>query len=413
MSRRQLQRTERVTDLGTDDSGCHVLHVDMDAFFASVEVRDRPELRGLPVIVGRKEGRGVVLSATYEARRAGVHSAMPMALARHRCPQAVIVEPTRGKYLEASTAVMSVLADVTPKCEVVSVDEAYLDVSGSVRAMGSSGQIAVGIRQRVSAELGLTCSIGVAPVTLVAKAASTQVKPDGMLIVPAARMLEFLHSLPIGQLWGVGPGTEPKLKDLGIDTVGDLASTPVRRLQRALGNSAGMRLAQLASGQELRAVHPGVAEKSVSAEHTFDSDVRDDATLEHQLRSLSEGVARRLRAHGHLARTIGLKIRYEDFSTITRSVTVSEPLDSSMAVYRAVHRLWKALAVPPDRLVRLVGVRAGQLVESDRVGSQLTLDVTDDAPAEQLQNAEAALDEITAKFGSQALRPARMVDPKF
>ncbi len=415
MSRRQLQRTASLGDLGLNDTGCTILHVDMDAFFASVEVRDRPELAGRAVIVGRKEGRGVVLSATYEARRAGVHSAMPMALARHTCPGAVIVSPTREKYLEASTAVMALLGRVTPVLEVVSIDEAYLDVTGALRGAGAPATIAAQIRKQMQSELGLTCSVGVAPVTLAAKAASTQVKPDGLLIIPVDRMIEFLHALPIGALWGVGPSTETLLTDLGIATVGDLAATPVRRLQRIVGAMTGTRLAQLASGQECRPVRPRHGEKSMSAEHTFDQDVGEEATIVRQLRALCEALARRLRAHGHRARTISLKIRYDDFTTVTRSVTVSEPLDSSIAVFRLTQGLWKTLESPADRPVRpvrLVGVRAEHLVESALVGSQLTFDVANEVSQSKIANAQDALDKVTAKFGAQALVPARLVDPK-
>ena len=204
MSREQLDRATSLPELGSDDTGCAVLHVDMDAFFAAVELRDRPELIGRPVIIGRSNGRGVVVSATYEARAAGVHSAMPMGRAMRSCPNAVIIEPSRGKYTEASAQVMTILNEVSAKVDAVSIDEAFLDVSGALRTFGSPAVIAAHIRARMASELRLPCSVGVAAVTMVAKIASTLAKPDGMLVVPVADTVAFLHSLPVGRLWGVG-----------------------------------------------------------------------------------------------------------------------------------------------------------------------------------------------------------------
>ncbi|MEI8082867.1 MAG: DNA polymerase IV, partial [Actinomycetes bacterium] len=215
---------------GVDDRGCNILHVDMDAFFAMVELRDRPDLLGHAVIVGRSHGRGVVVSATYEARALGVHSAMPMGVAKRLAPNAVIIDPSRGKYQSASRQVMDVLRDHTPVLEAVSIDEAFLDVTSVIRVLGSPARIATAIREQMSSSLGLPCSVGVAPVTMAAKIASTMAKPDGMLVVPVAQLLPFLHSLPVGKLWGVGQSTQKRLHSVGVVTVGDLAAMPESRL---------------------------------------------------------------------------------------------------------------------------------------------------------------------------------------
>ncbi|MEI6623106.1 MAG: DNA polymerase IV, partial [Actinomycetes bacterium] len=239
-----------------NDVGCTILHVDMDAFFAMVEVRDRPELTGRPVIVGRSQGRGVVVSATYEARALGVHSAMPVGVARRLAPHAVFIDPSRGKYLSASRAVMGILREFTPAIEEVSIDEAFLDVSSVGRSVGSPTAIAIAIRERMSSQLGLPCSVGVAPVTMVAKIASTKAKPDGMLVVPYEGMLRFLHALPVGALWGVGESTEKRLHSVGVVTVGDIYKMPEARLARCVGRAAAQRLAGLAAGLEVRPVTP-------------------------------------------------------------------------------------------------------------------------------------------------------------
>src|SRR5437763_9960433 len=257
---------------GADDSGCTMLHVDMDAFFASVEVRRRPELRGRPVIVGGTGPRGVVSSASYEARRYGVRSAMPAARARRLCPPAVFLPPDFTAYGQASRAVMEIFRDVTPLVEPLSLDEAFLDVAGAVRLLGRPTAIAALIRRRIVEEQGLTCSVGVAPTKFVAKLASTRAKPDGLVVVPAARVLHYLHPLPVGAVWGVGERTAETLHRLGLATVRDLAEAPLAMLRSAVGEAAAVHLHELAQGRDPRPVVAEQVEKSIGAEITFDVD---------------------------------------------------------------------------------------------------------------------------------------------
>lgn len=407
MTSRQLDRGSAPQEWGSDDTGCNILHVDMDAFFASVEVRDRPELRGLPVVVGRGEGRGVVLSATYEARARGVHSAMPVGMARRACPEAVFVEPTRSKYTAASEAVMTVLRQMTPTVEVVSVDEAFLDVRSVRSAVGTPTQIGVEIRRRMEHELGLTCSVGISSVTMAAKAASTISKPDGLLVVPAAATVRFLHHLQIGQLWGVGEKTEKQLNSLGVVTVGDLAAIPQRRLGHTIGKAASARLLQLAAGQEVRPVNQTRVDKSISSEHTFDSDIDDDPLIERELRNQSHELARRLRASELVASVVAVKLRYDDFSTTSRSHTLAAPTDVAAEIFAAVRPMWASLR-EAGRPVRLVGVKVERLQGGDRAGRQLTFDDRQEA---QVMTEELA-EMVSARFGKNAMRSARMLETR-
>ena len=258
------------TEIGPDDTGCHILHVDMDAFYASVEIRDRPELMGKPVIVGSPNGRSVVLSASYEARTFGVRSAMPGAVARRLCPQAIFVPPRRGAYSEVSKQVMAVFRSVTPVVEPLALDEAFLDVSGSLRRLGSPAWIGAAIRRQIEAEQGLTCSVGVAPSKFIAKIASVRCKPDGLLVVPVDGVLEFLHPLPVSALWGVGQRTGETLARLGLRTVGDIAHAPLATLQQHLGAAVGAHLAALAWGRDSRRGDPARA----GQEHRRRGDLR-------------------------------------------------------------------------------------------------------------------------------------------
>ena len=323
-------------DLGDDDTGCTILHVDMDAFYASVELIDRPELKGKPVIIGGSAGRGVVLSATYEARAFGVHAAMPMSRAQRMCPQAVVIAPHHDRYAEVSEGVMGIFRDITPYVEPLSLDEAFLDVSGAVRRLGRPSEIAAMIRARVEEEQSITCSVGVAANKFVAKVASTNAKPNGMLIVPTDRVVEFLHPMPVGALWGVGPKTEEQLHRLGLRTVGDLAHTPVSTLERALGVANGQHFAELAWGRDDREVEADEPERSIGNEQTFSRDLDDPEEIKRELLALSEQVARRLRAHNVIARTLTLKVRFADFSTITRSKTLADAGPNISALVKAV-----------------------------------------------------------------------------
>jgi DNA polymerase-4 len=388
-----------------DDAGCHILHADMDAFFASVEVRDRPELRGKPVIVAG-DGRGVVLSATYEARVYGVRSAMPTARALRLCPHAVLVPPRRGAYSAASREIMDIFRAVTPLVEPLSLDEAFLDVSGARRRLGPPATIAALIRAEVHGRHGITCSVGVAPSKFIAKLASAHCKPDGLLVVPAAGVLAFLHPLPVSALWGVGERAAQVLARLGLRTVGDLAQTPEATLRREFGDAAGAHLARLAWARDDRPVTPHTAEKSIGAEETFPEDVADPRVIRRELLRLSERTARGLRSSGYAARTIVVKLRLASFATITRSRTLPEPTDIARQIHATACALYEAAGLGPHASLRLVGVRAANLVAISAVtGTQLALgDRVSGWP-----EAERAMDRIAARFGQGAVGPATLV----
>ena len=403
--RQQLDRPGAADGPPDDDSGCPILHIDMDAFYASVSLRDRPELRGQPVIVGGGQ-RGVVLSATYEARRLGIHSAMPMTRARRMAPQAHILEPDHALYARVSEAVMEVFAAVTPLVEPLSLDEAFLDVSGSVRRLGRPAAIGAAIRARIADEQRITCSVGVASTKFVAKLASTRAKPDGLIVVPRDRIVEFLHPLPVGALWGVGERTEEVLARLGLRTVADVARTPQRTLERALGPAAGAHLAALAWGRDERRVTPGQAEKSIGAEETFATDVDDPEVVRRELLRLAERVAARLRSAGFVGRTVSVKVRFADFTTLTRSRTLREPTDIGQALYATARDLYDGLGLQRARL-RLVGVRAENLLPVERLAEQLLLD----APEAGWREADRAVDRAAARFGRGSVRPAALVRP--
>jgi len=405
MSRSQLRRTPGATGLGTDDTGCSILHVDMDAFYASVELVTRPELRGKPVIVGGG-GRGVVLSATYEARAMGVHSAMPMSRARRVAPDAIVIEPHHERYAEVSAGVMALFNSITPLVEPLSLDEAFLDVSGALRRLGSPTAIAELIRARVYDEQRITCSIGVAPTKFVAKLASTQIKPDGLLVVPADKVTAFLHPLPVGALWGVGERTEERLVALGLRTVGDIAHTPIDTLIRALGQASGHRLHDLAWGRDDRDVIPDATEKSIGNEETFARDVDDPEIIAREILRLAQKVAARARRHEIRGRTVVLKVRFADFTTITRSRTLETPTDVGQVIYDTAVDLYAALRLQRAR-IRLVGVRLEGLVDLQDAAEQLTLDDGSASPIDR-RAAEVAADRLRDRFGQDVVRPARL-----
>ena len=389
-----------------DDRGCTVLHVDMDAFYASVSLLARPELRGLPVIVGGGGTRGVVLSATYEARRSGVHSAMPMMRARRMCPQAVVVAPDFDAYSRASAGVMEVFRSITPLVEPISLDEAFLDVSGASRRLGGPRQIGEWIRATIEDEQGITCSVGVASSKFVAKLASARCKPDGLLVVPSHDVVAFLHPLPVGALWGVGEKTEEVLHRLGLHTVGDLAHTPATTLSRALGPAAGAHLSALAWGRDERVVVPHEPDKSIGAENTFSTDVDDPAVIARELLRLSERTAARLRASGQVGRTVSIKVRFADFTTITRARTLPEATDVGRTVYDTAVALYDALGLQRAR-IRLVGVRVEGILEASEQVHQLQLGEREHG----WRDAEQAVDRAARRFGAGAVRPATLVTP--
>jgi DNA polymerase IV len=387
-----------------DDTGCHILHVDMDAFYASVEVREQPGLAGRPVIVGGSGGRSVVLSATYEARAFGVRSAMPMARARRLCPQAVVVPPSRGRYAEVSREVMAVFRAVTPLVEPLSLDEAFLDVAGALRRLGRPTQIGQMIRDQVLEQQRITCSVGVATSKFVAKVASAYCKPDGLLVIPADGVLRFLHPLPVSALWGVGEKTGRVLARLGLHTVADIAQVPLASLERELGPATAAHLSALAHGHDDRRVVASVREKSIGAEETFAEDVGDPDAIRRELLRLSGRTARGLRAAGCSARTVVVKLRLASFKTITRSRTLPEPTDVAHEIYAVACGLYETAGLDRGTLLRLVGVRVTGLVAGPPT-AQLTLGERPDG----WRQAELAADRIAGRFGADTVRPAALV----
>jgi DNA polymerase IV len=390
-----------------DDTGCDIMHVDMDAFYASVEIRDRPEIAHRPVIVAHTEGRGVVLSANYIARGFGVRSAMPASRAQRLCPHAVFVKPRHRLYGAVSKEVMAIFQSVTPEVEPLSLDEAFLDVAGAIRLLGRPSAIGQLIRRQVTEQLGITCSVGIASTKFVAKLASVHCKPDGLLVIPADGVLDFLHPLPVSALWGVGERTGKVLARLGLTTVGELAHAPIGALERELGPATAAHLAALAWGRDERKVVPDVQDKSVGAEETFATDIGDPELIRRELLRLSGRTARALRSSGSAARTISIKLRRADFSTITRSRTLREPTDVAQRIYATACELYAVSGLDSGVLLRLVGVRAAGLTRATATGMQLALDER----ADSWREAESAMELIIRRFGSGAVSPGSLIDP--
>jgi DNA polymerase-4 len=386
-----------------DDTGCRILHIDMDAFYASVELRDRQDLVARPVVVAHTGGRGVVLSANYLARAFGVRSAMPVSRARRMCPQAVFISPRHEVYSAVSKEVMAIFRAVTPEVEPLSLDEAFLDVSGAIRRVGPPATIGQLIRHQVHDQLGITCSVGIASTKFVAKLASVRCKPDGLLVIPADQVLDFLHPLPVSALWGVGERTGKVLAGLGLRTVADLANAPVSTLERELGRASAAHLSALAWGRDDRGVAPEVREKSLGAEETFAVDIGDPELIRRELLRLSGRTARSLRSSGCVAKTVSVKLRRADFTTITRSRTLPEPTDVARTLYGAACDLYAASGLAGVPL-RLVGVRVTGLVQSGGAGTQLALGERPDA----WRDAESAMDKIARRFGTGAVRPGTL-----
>lgn len=405
-----VQRPERGQESAqplADDTGCTVLHVDMDAFFVSVELLRMPELRGRPVVVGGIGNRGVVCSASYEARRFGVRSAMPTATARRMCPQATFLPPDHSRYSEVSRGVMAVFRSITPLVEPLSLDEAFLDVAGAQRLLGRPAEIAATVRAQIAEAEGITCSVGVAGTKFMAKLASARCKPDGMLVVPVAGVLDYLHPLPVDVLWGVGSRTAEQLARLGLKSVGDLAQLPLSALRKAIGAAHAVHLHELSWGRDPRSVNPDGPEKSISAEETFDIDVADVVLVHRELLRLSERATTRLRSAGHAGRTVSIKVRFADFTTVTRSRTLGVPTDVSREVYETARALFDGLGVGATP-VRLVGVRLEGLTERADTAQQLVLG----ARERGWKEAEQAMDAAARKFGSGAIRPAALMKRK-
>ncbi|MEO6791736.1 MAG: DNA polymerase IV [Ornithinibacter sp.] len=403
MSRRQFALPQRAGTDPPDDTGCTVLHVDMDAFYANATLLSHPHLVGTPVIIGGGN-RGVVLSATYEARRFGVASAMPMARARRLCPQATVLAPEHSVYAAISAAVMETFRAVTPIIEPLSLDEAFLDVSGALRRLGPPAVIGQQIRDTVHDEQGITCSVGVASTKFVAKLASGLAKPDGMLVVPRDEVVPFVQQLPVGALWGVGERTEEALVRLGLRTVADIAHTPVKTLVRALGDATGTHLHELSWGRDPRRVEREQREKSIGSDETFEFDIDDAQEIHRHLLALSERTAARMRAAGLTGRTVTLRVRFSDFTTITRSRTLREPTDSGRAIHEAAVGLFDALGLQRAR-IRLVGVRLDKLVETRVAPIQGVIG----EPEHGWRDADKAVDRARARFGSGSIRPASLI----
>lgn len=396
------------------------LHVDMDAFFAAVEIHRRPGLRGKPVVVGGAGRRGVVAAASYEARAFGVGSAMPSARARKLCPHAVFLPGDHRCYSEVSARIMAVLEEVTPLVEPLSLDEAFLDVRGAIRSLGPAERIAASIRERVLEQEGLTCSVGVASNKLLAKLATERAKPrpspsgpvfgPGVYAVAAGAELDFLHPLPVAALWGVGPATARRLSAMGVETVGDLAAQPADRIAAALGAANGHRLHRLARGIDDSPVTVDRSPKSIGHEETYPRDLTTRAELDVELTRLADAVASRLREAEVRARTVTVKVRFGDFTTITRSVTLPDPVDGTGAVASAAAGLLDRIDPAPG--VRLLGISgSGLTAESVR---QLTL--IDDEAASPDRSArrdqtDPVVDEIRARFGSSSIGPASLARP--
>ena len=398
---RQDGRDRQVSVSSVDSSTATILHVDLDAFFASVELLDRPELAHLPVVVAGKSLRSVVTAANYPARKYGVRSAIPLSQALRLCPKAIVLEPHFEKYRHYSRQVMEIFDDVTPVVERLGIDEAFLEVSGARGLLGSPAEVATLIRRRVYEETRLTCSVGAASTKFVAKLASGRSKPDGLLVVPADQTLSFLHPLPVGALWGVGAVTEEALTRRGLRTIGDIARSPLPALQRAVGEATGQKLYDLANGRDPRSVTTASVEKSVGHEVTFEVDTVDADKLRLELLRQANAVAVRLRTAGWVGRTVVLKLRYDNFTTITRSRTLAESTDVGRRIFEEVRSIYEALG--HHNPVRLIGVRMEQLTESD--GQQLGLWDAD----ESWREAEDTIDAVTARFGRGMLRPASLL----
>jgi len=388
-------------------AGCPILHVDMDAFYASVATRDRPDLQDVPVIVGGGQ-RGVVLSANYLARQYGVRSALPMTRARRLCPQAVVISPDFETFGHVSSSVMENFRRVTPLVEVLSLDEAFLDVRGSTRRLGSPLRIAEQLRSVVHDEQGITCSVGVAASVSVAKLASRRAKPDGVVVVPPADVTTFLHPLDVGELWGVGEKTQAMLHRLGLITVGDVAHTSLRTLQRAVGDSLGSHLHALAWGDDRREITPRHGpfepDKSMGANETFGRDTDDREVIVREILRLTAKVTGRMRVAGVAGRTVTLTVRFADFTTITRSRTLPEATDVTQEVFRTASTLYDALRLQRARL-RLVGVRVEGLVPRAGVHRQLMLGERDHG----WSDADRAVDRATHRFGPSVVGPASLL----
>ena len=380
-----------------------ILHVDMDAFYASVAEKDNPKLKGKAVVVGAGR-RGVVSAANYEARKFGIRAAMPVYKAKALAPHAIFISPDMARYEEVSRSVMSIFHDITPLVEPISLDEAFLDVTGARRLLGDGQTIAKLIRARVEQKEGITCSVGIAHNKFIAKIASNQCKPNGLLEIDPERVLEFLHPLAAKEIWGVGPRTNEQLAKMGLQTVGDIANTPRSTLIRVLGQASGSSLYELAWGRDYRDVEIEHIEKSISSSETFDQDLDSQEEILKEFLRLTERSVERMREKGFAAGTISIKVRFTDFKTISRSKTVDLPITGTQEIFEVVKNLYLALNLE-NVLIRLVGVSLDSLVEDEEINQMVLGQRTSG-----WQQADKAVDRIKNKFGSASLRPARLVE---
>jgi DNA polymerase-4 len=379
-----------------------ILHIDMDAFYASVEQRDHPELRGKPILVGARSARGVVSTASYEARPFGVHSAMPMALALRKCPQAIVVPPRMDRYAEVSEEVFEVLKTFTPLVEGLSLDEAFLDVTASQSLFGDGPTIAAKIKAAIFEKTHLRASAGVAPCKFVAKIASDLKKPDALVVVRSDEVRAFLAPLPIERMWGVGVKTAPKLHEAGFHTLADLADADMRRLHELLG-TWGIEAQALARGIDPRNVNPDRPAKSVGAEETFERDISDKGKLEHHLLQQAGRVARRMCHEQLLGRVVVVKLKYADFTIQSRRTTLAEAIGDTDTIYQVARTLLSRFAL--DKPVRLTGVSVGELCTE---ASQAAL--FPEPEDERRRRLERVSTLITDRFGQGTLRRAALLE---
>ncbi|MCW3157129.1 DNA polymerase IV [Micropruina sonneratiae] len=377
-----------------------IMHIDMDAFYASVELRRRPELVGTPMFVGGAD-RGVVLSANYEARAFGIAGGMPSARARRLCPHAVAVPADFDTYGEVSAGIVAVFESVTSHVESASIDEAYLDVTGSLRSYGTARELGEYLRAVVADEQGITCSVGIGPTKFVAKIASGQAKPDGLVEVLPGDVTSFLHPLPVEAIWGVGEATAGKLHRLGISSVAELAHTPAGTLQRAFGPHQGALLSELAWGRDARRVVARPGERGVGCQETFSRDTDDPALVRAELLRVAGTVASRMRQSGVLGRVVTLTLRFADFRTVSKSLTLASPTDGTDELHAQAMRLYARFGLERPR-IRRVGIRVEGLVDADQAYCQPTLD----APDRGWREAELAVDAVRRKFGPHCLERA-------
>lgn len=383
-----------------------IIHLDMDAFYASVETLDNPSLKGKPVIVGGPKQRGVVSAASYEAREFGIHSAQPMATALALCPQGVFLPVRMARYKEVSDQIFEIFLRYTPLVEPLSLDEAFLDVTASIKLFGQAEEIAKQIKQSVRQEIGLTVSAGVAPSKLVAKIGSDLNKPDGLTVVPEGSVRQFLDPLPIERLWGVGKVTQKDLTLLNVKTIGDLSRLPKDLLQRRFGQQ-GLNLFFLSKGIDDRVVHPERKAKSIGREETFEEDILNKEKARREILNLSRRVTKRLRRHGVGGKTITLKVTYQDFSRITRSETLPSTTDDSRKVYQVCLDLLEKTEVG-KKPIRLLGIYLSQLAKPGE--GQLFL-FDRNTETYKMNQLNRALDTIQDKYGDQAILPGTLLDP--